>query len=242
MYDVEDLRVIERLLNQYNDLTWQKMFETWQYEDVLIIADAIIDKSRFVIFYDREWHILGCDNRLLCVDINRANYSLQHGAILDVGRNPETLEELIYIRDEFGMYEAQYNASAVMLVDSPNGPFMVPQLEHIPNYTGPRGTYPRCPTGEIGRRGDRLMVVRNNISDFIIDSSGELRIDQDGITFKEAYGEKWNRIATTNDMLNIYGTESLKRLLEYIASPSDSKIDAIVKSKMNEILTKVGEN
>lgn len=238
MYDVEELRVLEHLLNQYNDLTWRNMFETPTYEQILVIADAIIDKSRFVIFYDREWHIVGCDNRMFCVDINRANYELQHGSFLDVGRNYETLEECIYVRGPLGICEAQYNASAVMLVDSPNGPFIVPQLEHI----GPRGTFTRCPTGEMGRRGDRLMVVRNNISDFIIDSSGELRIDQDGITFKEAYGQKWNKIATTNDMLKIYGTESLKRLLEYIASPSDSKMDAIVKSKINEILTKVGED
>lgn len=231
MYDIEELGVLESLLNQYNALTWRNMFETQYCEEVLIVCNNMIDKTRFVIFYDREWHIVPCNDRRLCMDINRTNYSLHHGATFDIGRDPEALEEFIYVRNEGEMYGARYNTNAVVLVDSPNGPFLIP-----------RETFNRYPRRVMGKRGDGYMVVKNNISDFIIDGSGELRIDQDGITFKNAYGEKWNRIATTYDMLNIYGTETLKRLLEYIASPSDSKMDVIIKNKMNEILTKAGEN
>lgn len=73
------------------------------------------------------------------------------------------------------------------------------------------------------------------MSDFVIRESGTIIIDADGLTFKSSSG-RLSRMATTEQLISVYGTKVLKDLWDFALQEAADPIDGLVKKQMMEIL------
>lgn len=73
------------------------------------------------------------------------------------------------------------------------------------------------------------------MSDFVIRESGTITIDADGLTFKSS-GGRLSKMATTEQLISVYGTKVLKDLWDFALEEPSDPIDGLVKKQMMEIL------
>lgn len=248
---VEDIRVIEAKLNDNPPYTWSLMFDDDTGMPMSLQIDGlIINKRKFVIYYKNGvWHAIKCRDEETCLNINLANYAMVKGWRVEVEqfhmfttadytlRQPE-----VRIFDRHGMLCRNFRFIYMDIITNVNGTnFIIPSgpiIEHpIENETLNNCT--AFATGRFNRieRENERMVVMNNINDLIIESSGRLYIDTDGISFESAYSNKREEIASTAQMIELYGNDSVRKIWNYINTPATSAIEGLVKEQMKKILT-----
>lgn len=227
---------IEFHFNQNKYLVLQQMFQG-SYRPTVQAEGIVVDKSEYVIVLENdEWKVYPLNNPELCTNINIANWWMA------THRRVQIIRDLIH--DNWGyivLYDddhrcvKQFSLYQIDVRNGSNNCYLVPLGVNIEEREIHRGP-------EMPRERGNIIMITNNINDFNITTSGELIIDTDGIIFKEAGGRKWNRIATTKDMINIYGNESIRRLWNYINSPSENISETFVKEQIKKILTEGGEH
>lgn len=73
------------------------------------------------------------------------------------------------------------------------------------------------------------------MSDFVIKESGTIVIDANGLSFKSSSG-RLSKMATTEQLISVYGTQALKDLWDFALREPADPIDGLVKKQMMEIL------
>lgn len=227
---------IEFHFNQNKYLVLQQMFQG-NYRSTVQVEGIVVDKSEYVIVLEHdEWKVYPVNNPELCTNINIANWWMAMHKEVDIARGlTNDRWGYIVLYDDEGRCVKQFSLYQIDIRSGDNNPYLVPLGVNI----GERETYhgPEMP-----RERGNIIMITNNINDFNITTSGELIIDTDGIIFKEASGRKWNRIASTKDMIDIYGNESIRRLWNYINSPSENISETFVKEQIKKILIEGGEH
>lgn len=227
---------IEFHFNQNKYLVLQQMFQG-SYRPTVQVEGIVVDKSEYVIVLENdEWRVYPVHNPELCTNINIANWWMA------THRRVQIIRDLIH--DNWGyivLYDDDHRCVkrfSLYQIDVRNGNnncYLVPLGVNIGEREIHHGP-------EMPRERGNIIMITNNINDFNITTSGELIIDTDGIIFKEASGRKWNRIASTKDMIDIYGNESIRRLWNYINSPSENISETFVKEQIKKILIEGGEH
>lgn len=227
---------IEFHFNQNKYLVLQQMFQG-EYRHIVQVEGIVVDKSEYVIVLENdEWKVYPMTNPDMCTDINIANWWIAMHRDVQVTRNMiEGDWGFIGLYDETGRCVKHFPLYQIDIRHGENNYYLVPLGMNIGN----RGMH--CDPGMPGERGD-IPMITNNLNDFRITSSGKLVIDADGIKFEEAYGHKWNKIASTEDMINIYGNDAVRRIWNYVNSPSQNMGEIFIKEQIKKILLKDGEN
>lgn len=91
------------------------------------------------------------------------------------------------------------------------------------------------------RTEDDFMFT-NNLNNKIITNDGKLIIDTNGIKYEDLRGNNVETIATTEDMLKIYGNDVIRKLWNYVNSPVQSMAEAVIKNQIKKILLEGDEN
>lgn len=232
----ENIDFIEFHLNQNKYSVLQQMFQG-EYRYIVRADNIVVDKSKYVIVLENnEWKVYPMRNSNMCTNINIANWWIAMHKDAQITRNMmEGDWGFIILYDEEGRRVEHFSLYQIDIRYGENNYYLVP----LSMYIGEEETYHSF---EILREGRDTLMITNNLNDFKITSSGNLIIDTDGIKFEEAYGHKWNKIVSMEDMINIYGNDAVRRIWNYVNSPSKNISETFIKEQIKKILLEDGEN
>ena len=228
--------IIELQFKTNKNLVLQQMFQG-SYRPTVQVEGIVVDKSEYVIVLENdEWKVYPVHNPELCTNINIANWWMAMHKELDIVRGlAHDRWGYIVLYDDDGRCVKQFSLYQIDIRSGDNNPYLVPLGVNIGEreiHSGP----------EMPRERGNIIMITNNIKDFNITTSGELIIETDGIIFKKASGRKWKRKTSTKDMIDNYGNESIRRLWNYINSPSENISETFVKEQIKKILIEGGEH
>ena len=254
----------ENILNANPYETWEKMFYDRNGMDVTLSVRGIaINKNKFVIVNIDQvsgWKIIPCCNEEDCLNINILNHAIICGRHFSIYERYGEIRPVVRIYDDNGNCIREFPFVNMEIIDTPRGKFCIPKpplatinTVRIFNNTCIRGHFD--PTGERGVPGndpgyisgyatgrfrdlemESNIMFTNNLNDKTIRYDGELIIDTDGIRYKKMFTNSYETIATTEDMLKIYGNDAMRKLWNYVNSPVKSIAEAVIKNQIKKIL------
>lgn len=121
------------------------------------------------------------------------------------------------IRDYMGTIDNVQNSNALMIFSSSPVIKVVPR-KSIAAY-------------------EHHIYVTNNLNDYVIQNSGEIRITPDGIEYIEKYSGGWHKrvIATPTQMLGLYGNNFCRKLFNFITKETNDPIERMCQERLKKI-------
>lgn len=261
----------ENILNANPYETWEKMFYDRNGMDITLSVRGIsINKYKFVIVNIDQvlgWKVIPCCNEEDCLNINILNHAIVCGRHFSIDERYGEIRPVVRIYDDNDNCIREFPFVNMEIIDTPRGKFCIPMpplatintARIFNNNTFIRGHFdpigargvPGDDPGYVsgyttGRfrdlgRGNEFMFM-NNLNDKIITHDGKLIIDTDGIKYESLYNDSQEVIATTEDMLKIYGNDAMRKLWNYVNSPVQSMAEAVIKNQIKKILLKGDED
>ena len=95
---------------------------------------------------------------------------------------------------------------------------------------------PRKSIAACNLKDEHLLYVTNNLNDNVIQNSGELRITPNGIEYIEKYSGGWHKsvIATTTQMLGLYGNDFCRKLFNFITKETSDPIERMCQERLKK--------
>lgn len=86
-------------------------------------------------------------------------------------------------------------------------------------------------------KDEHHIYVTNNLNDYVIQNSGELRITPYGIEYIEKYSGGWSKrvIATPTQMLGLYGNDFCRKLFNFITKETSDPIERMCQERLKKI-------
>lgn len=95
---------------------------------------------------------------------------------------------------------------------------------------------PRKSIAACDLKDEHHIYVTNNLNDYVIQNSGELRITPDGIEYIEKYSGGWHKrvIATPTQMLGLYGNDFCRKLFNFITKETNDPIERMCQERLKK--------
>lgn len=95
---------------------------------------------------------------------------------------------------------------------------------------------PRKSIAACDLKNEHQFYVTNNLNDYVIQNSGELRITPDGIEYMEKYSGGWHKrvIATPTQMLGLYGNDFCRKLFNFITKETSDPIERMCQERLKK--------
>lgn len=95
---------------------------------------------------------------------------------------------------------------------------------------------PRKSIAACDLKDEHHIYVTNNLNDYVIQNSGELRITPDGIEYIEKYSGDWRKrvIATPTQMLGLYGNDFCRKLFNFITKETSDPIERMCQERLKK--------
>ena len=96
---------------------------------------------------------------------------------------------------------------------------------------------PRKSVAACDLKDEHQFYVTNNLNDYVIQNSGELRITPNGIEYIEKYSGGWRKrvIATPAQMLGLYGNDFCRKLFNFITKETSDPIERMCQERLKKI-------